>query len=156
MLNVTAHMIDSRLTFFKELIELARKDEKVILLTGDLGYNFIEEFMEEFPDRFINCGIAEQNMVGVAAGLARTGWKPYVYSGAMFLCTRALEQIRDDICYSNLNVTLVGTGAAGFLGFSHNFEGEEMAENHLRNLPNLDIRYDSSDLTSIGPMFILL
>ena len=130
-------MSDTRVTFFKDLIALALKDEKIILLTGDLGYNFIEGYMEKFPDRFINCGICEQNMVGVAAGLARTGWKPYVYSGAKFLATRALEQIRDDVCYQNLDVTFIGTGAAGFLGFTHNMQGTESIDKLIENLPNL-------------------
>ena len=71
------------------------------------------------------------------AGLARVGKRPVVYSGALFLCTRALEQIRDDVCYPNLDVTLVGTGASGFLGFTHNFEGEENYFDLIKNLPNL-------------------
>ena len=73
----------------------------------------------------------------LAAGLARVGKRPVVYSGALFLCTRALEQIRDDVCYPNLDVTLVGTGASGFLGFTHNFEGEENYFDLIKNLPNL-------------------
>ena len=149
-------MSDTRVDFFKQLTELAEKDEDVMLLVGDLGYSFMEEFAERFPDRFINCGIAEQNMVGVAAGLARTGKKVFVYSGAMFLATRALEQIRDDICYANLDVTLVGTGASGFLGFTHNFEGEENVEDLIKNLPNLEITKHMYRAYLDGPTFLLL
>lgn len=152
-------MPDTRLTFFKELIELAAEDEKVVLLTGDLGYNFIEGYMERFPKQFINCGIAEQNMVGVAGGLARQGYKPFVYSGAMFLCTRALEQMRDDVCYPNLNVTFVGTGASGFLGFTHNFGEGESYRDLIQNLPNLVISEGEDMYFAVrrdGPNFIKL
>lgn len=146
-------MPDTRITFFKTLTELAEKDKDVILLVGDLGYSFMEDFAKRFPEQFINCGIAEQNMVGVASGLARCGKKPYVYSGAMFLCTRALEQIRDDVCYPNLDVKFVGTGASGFLGFTHNFGESEHWEDYLKGLPNLKI---SNALGHVGPQFIKL
>jgi transketolase len=149
-------MSDTRLEFFEYLKEEARADKDVILLVGDLGYSFMEDFAEEFPDQFINCGIAEQNMVGVAAGLARAGKKPYVYSGAMFLATRALEQIRDDICYPNLNVKLIGTGASGFLGFTHNFEGNENVDDLLKNLPNLEVTEYLYRLNSSHPIFLKL
>jgi len=155
-------MIDTRTIFFKEVERRAETDKDIIVLVGDLGYSFMEGFAERFPDQFINCGIAEQNMVGVAAGLARVGKKPFVYSGAMFLCTRALEQIRDDVCYANLDVKLIGTGAAGFLGFSHNFEGAESSYEIIRPLPN--IRYHKAGVDEYlpswleveGPMFIQL
>ena len=126
---------DLRGTFWEVMSNLAGKDDKVIVLTGDLGYSFYEGFAEKFPDRFINCGCIEQSMVGIAAGLALAGWKPYVYSGSVFLLTRAYEQIRDDVAYNRLNVKLVGTGASGFLGFTHNFENNENEEDLLKNLP---------------------
>lgn len=135
---------DMRKVFFGELVKLAAKDKRVIFLTGDLGFNFIEEFQKKFPNRFINCGIIEQSMVGIACGLALAGWKPYVYSGSVFLIARAYEQIRDDVCYNNLNVHLVGTGASQFLGFSHNWEGKENEEDLLKNLPNLKRYYPKS------------
>lgn len=129
--------MDSRKVFFEALTEMARKDKDIILLVGDLGYSFMEDFAKKYPKQFVNAGIAEQNMVGMAAGMAREGKKVFVYSGAMFLVCRAYEQLRDDIAYPNLPVKLIGTGAAGFLGFTHNFEGDESSENFIRPLPNI-------------------
>ena len=148
-------MSDTRVAFFEKLDELAR-DKHVILLVGDLGYSFMEGFAEKYPEQYINCGIAEQNMVGVAAGLARAGKKPFVYSGAMFLCTRAIEQIRDDVCYPNLDVKFIGTGASGFLGFTHNFGENEDYKNYLKGLPNLLITDYIHDLHKKGPVFLKL
>lgn len=116
--------MDSRKQFFNSILKKARKDKDIVLLVGDLGYSFCEEFAEELPEQFINCGIAEQNMIGVATGLALAGKKPYCYSGAVFINYRCLEQIRD-AWLQGLDVKVVGTGASGFLGFTHNFqEGE--------------------------------
>jgi len=148
-------MSDTRVTFFEKLIKLAEKDEDIILLVGDLGYNFMEGFAANFPKQFINAGIAEQNMIGVAAGLARVGKKPYVYSGSLFLAMRAMEQVRDDVCYPNLDVCLVGTGASGFLGFTHNFEGEENVDDLLKNLPNLKVG-GIELIGEAGPRFVKL
>jgi transketolase len=91
-----------------------------MLLVGDLGYSFCEEFQRELPGQFINVGIAEQNMIGVATGLAIAGKKPYCYSGAVFINYRCLEQIRDAWA-QEIKINVVGTGASGFLGFTHNF-----------------------------------
>lgn len=113
---------------------------------GDLGFSFCEQFQKELPEQIINCGAAEQNMVGMAAGLALGGYKPYVYSCVPFLIFRALEQIRDDVCYNNLNVKIVGTSASGFLGFTHNLEGKENEEDILKNLPNLQRFYPQDDI----------
>ena len=127
-----------RKIFIKTLIELAEKDDKIFLLTGDLGSDF-NEFATRFPGRFLNCGIAEQNMVGVAAGLALCGKKPYVYSIIPFVAMRALEQIRNDVCYQNLNVKIIGMGAGfnyGPLGATHHAI-EDVAI--LRALPNMTI-----------------
>lgn len=124
-------MSDLRRDFFSLMEEIQDKD--TIILVGDLGYSF----MENYPGRLVNCGIAEQNMVGMAAGMARAGLKPYVYSNSIFLAGRAFEQIRDDIAYPKLNVKLIGTGAAGFLGYTHNWEGEESAGNLIKPLPNI-------------------
>lgn len=153
-------MPDLRKTFTSLLLDLMEKDERIILLTGDLGFNVLEPVIEKYPDRFINVGIAEQNMVGVAAGLALGGKKSFVYSGSVFLICRAYEFIRDEVCYNNLNVKLCGTGASGFLGFSHNWTGTENEEDLLKNLPNLNRFYpkDESELqealVSEGPAFI--
>jgi transketolase len=125
--------------FIDTLIELAEKDKDIYLLTGDLGFPNFFQFAEKFPDRFINCGVAEQNMVGVAAGLALEGKKPYVYSIAPFLSLRCTEQIRNDICYQNLNVKLIGAGEGfcyGELGSTH-YATEDIGV--LRALPEIMI-----------------
>ena len=133
--------MDLRKEFFNEMETLAENDKDVIVLVGDLGYSFMENYAKKYPSQFINCGIAEQNMIGIAAGLARAGKKPYVYSGSIFLCMRAYEQIRDDVAYQNLNVKMIGTGASGFLGFTHNMLGDENETDLLKNLPNFQICY---------------
>lgn len=112
---------DTRKQFFASILAKARKDKDIILLVGDLGYSFCEEFAKELPDQFINVGIAEQNMIGVATGLALAGKKPYCYSGKVFINYRCLEQIRD-AWLQGLDVKVVGTGASGFLGFTHNLQ----------------------------------
>jgi len=93
-----------------------------VFLTGDLGFNALEPLRDRLGERFINAGVSEQNMVGVAAGLARTGLKPWVYSIAPFVYARPLEQIRNDVCLHNLGVTLVGNGGGygyGVMGATH-------------------------------------
>jgi len=104
-----------RITFVKTITELARKNSKIILLTGDLGFSVFEEFIRVCPKQFINAGIAEQNMTGMAAGLASEGKIPIIYSIIPFVTMRNFEQIRNDVCYQNLNVKIVGIGA----GFSY-------------------------------------
>ena len=128
-----------RNTFVKKLTELAEKDKRIYLLTGDLGFSVFEDFAEKFPKRFINCGVAEQNMMGVVAGLALSGKKPYVYSIVPFVTIRCLEQIRNDVCYQNLNVKLIGVGGGfsyGSLGATH-YAIEDLAI--LRTLPNMTV-----------------
>ena len=137
--------MDLRKAFFKNMCELAEKDEKIILITGDLGFSFYEEFAQKFPKQFVNAGCIEQSMIGIASGMSKAGLKPYVYSGSIFLICRAYEQIRDDVCYNNLNVKLIGTGASGFLGFTHNWEGTENPESLLQNLPNLDVFFPEDE-----------
>lgn len=153
-------MSDLRKNFFNLMADAAKKDKKFHLLVGDLGYSFYEEYAERFPDQFTNAGIAEQSMIGIAAGMAREGMKPVVYSSAIFLVMRALEQIRDDICYPNLNVKLIGTGAAEFLGFTHVQNPKNECKLILENFPNIDIwdkeYLNMSTLTEIGPRFIQL
>ncbi len=110
-----------RNTLCAGLIELAT-DPDFVFMTGDLGYKALEPLRETLKNRFINAGVAEQNMVGVAAGLARTGLKPWVYSIAPFVYARPFEQIRNDICLHNLPVKLVGNGGGysyGVMGSSH-------------------------------------
>jgi len=100
-----------RTAFVDALIAAASQDERVCLLTGDLGYTTLEPFQAKFPERFLNLGVAEQNLVGFAAGLALAGRVPIVYSIATFLTLKPLEQIRNDVCYQKLNLKLVGVGA---------------------------------------------
>lgn len=128
-----------RNTFIKTLTGIAEKNKDIYLLTGDLGFSVFEDFAERFPKRFINCGVAEQNMIGTAAGLAMSGKKVYVYSIVPFVTMRCFEQIRNDICYQNLDVKLIGMGGGfsyGDLGATH-FALEDIAI--LRSLPNMTI-----------------
>ncbi len=108
--------------FSNALVRLALADPKVLLLTGDHGYALFDEFRKRCPDQYINAGIAEQNMVGMAAGLARMGFRPFVYGLSAFIPVRVLEQIKLDIAHDDLPVVLLGDGA-GFvyshLGTSH-------------------------------------
>jgi len=128
-----------RKEFIDALIKLAEGDKNIYLLTGDLGFSFFEEFAKKFPNRFINCGVAEQNMIGVAAGLALEGKKVYVYSIISFVVFRCFEQVRNDICYQNLDVKIIGAGAGfsyGTHGYTH-YGLEDIAA--LRPLPNITI-----------------
>lgn len=111
-----------RTAFIEALCEVAERDERVVLVCGDLGYSVLEVFAERFPDRFLNAGVAEQNMTGVAAGLAMTGKTVVTYSIANFPVMRCLEQIRNDVCYHDLDVKIVAVGggyAYGAQGYTH-------------------------------------
>ncbi len=90
--------------FSKKIQEVVLRDEKIIFVTGDLGYNALENLRNIIPDRFINAGVAEQNMIGMAAGLAYKGFKVFCYSIAPFITYRCLEQIRLDVCIHKLPV----------------------------------------------------
>jgi transketolase len=105
-----------------KLGELAAKDPRIILLVGDLGYSVVESFRDRYPSQFLNVGVAEQDMVGVAAGLALSDRVAFTYSIANFATFRCLEQIRNDVCYHGANVKLVSVGGGfsyGALGASH-------------------------------------
>jgi len=111
-----------RNAFIDELTLLAEEDDKIFLIIGDLGFGVIENFESRFPNQFLNAGVAEQNMMGMAAGLASAGYKVFVYSIGNFPVFRCLEQIRNDICYEELDVSIVSIGAGlsyGTLGYSH-------------------------------------
>ncbi len=111
-----------RTAFIQELILQARAHQEIFLVVGDLGFSVVEPFAREFPNRYLNAGVAEQNMTGVAAGLASEGYHVFTYSIANFPTLRCLEQIRNDICYHKLPVTVVAVGAGmayGNLGYSH-------------------------------------
>src|SRR3989339_736873 len=123
--------------FNKTLLEIAKKDNRINMVLADIGYGEIEPFAEAFPERFINCGVAEQNMTGVACGLAMEGDIAVTYSIANFPTLRCLEQIRNDVCYHNANVKIVIIGgglAYGPLGISHQAT-EDIAI--MRALPNI-------------------
>jgi transketolase len=128
-----------RNAFSNALVNAAKSDQRVVLLTGDHGYSLFDEFRKICPDQYINAGVAEQNMVGVAAGLAKAGFKPFVYGLSAFVPIRVLEQIKLDICYEQLPVTLIGDGAGvvySSLGSSHQ-STEDIAA--LRAVPNIAI-----------------
>jgi len=128
-----------RNAFASEITALAAQDERLVLLLGDIGNRLFNEFKERFSDRFYNCGVAEANMTGMAAGLALCGMRPITYSITPFAVTRCLEQIKVDVCCQNLPVVIVGTGSglsyAG-LGATHH-SMEDIAT--LRSMPNLTI-----------------
>ena len=105
-----------RTAFIQELIRQARKDPRVFLVVGDLGFSVVEPFSAEFPDRFLNAGVAEQNMTAVAAGLASEGYHVFTYSIGNFPTLRCLEQIRNDIAYHHLPVTVVSVGGGVAMG----------------------------------------
>lgn len=116
-------MRELRTTFVEKLIGLAKKDKRIILLNDDTGFNLFEDFEKKFPGRYINCGIIEQSIIGIAAGLALMGKKPYVYGIIPFCTMRCYEQVRNDVCYHNLDVKIFGVGGFqyyDFLGFTHN------------------------------------
>lgn len=124
-------------TFVKTLIELAKEDENIELITADLGFGVLKPFWEQLPDRFTDCGIAEQNMTGIAAGMALSGKTVFTYSIGNFPSLRCLEQIRNDAAYHNANVKIVCIGggfAYGPLGMSHHAT-EDIAV--MRALPNV-------------------
>ncbi len=128
-----------RTAFINQLIEEASENDKIFLIVGDLGFSVVEPFRERFPERFLNAGVAEQNMTGLAAGLAMEGYTVFTYSIANFPTLRSMEQIRYDICYHNLDVKIVAVGggyAYGALGASHHAT-EELGM--LRTIPNLTV-----------------
>ena len=111
-----------RNAFSKCLVEAGLRDPGVLLLTGDHGYALFDDFRRECPQQYINAGVAEQNMVGVAAGLAKGGFRPVVYGLSAFVPIRVLEQIKLDVCYEQLPVIFIGDGAGvvySHLGSSH-------------------------------------
>lgn len=128
-----------REAFSNALVRLALADPKVLLLTGDHGYALFDEFRKRCPDQYINAGIAEQNMVGMAAGLARVGFRPFVYGLAAFVPIRTVEQIKLDIAHDDLPVVLLGDGA-GFV-YSHLGTSHQSTEDIActRAIPGLEV-----------------
>tara|TARA_B100000965_G_scaffold400592_1_gene422776 strand:+ start:4975 stop:5898 length:924 start_codon:yes stop_codon:yes gene_type:complete len=123
--------------FIKSLTDIATQDKDIFLITGDLGFGVLDDFAKKFPNQFLNVGVAEQNMTGVATGLALNGYKVFTYSIANFTTLRCLEQIRNDACYHDANVNIVSIGGGfgyGALGMSHHAT-EDLSI--MRALPNL-------------------
>lgn len=128
-----------RTAFIKTLTALAEKDKNVWLVTGDLGFSVFENFIERFPKQYLNVGVAEQNLIGVSAGLALSGKRPFAYSISTFASMRAVEQVRNDLCYQNLPVAIIGGGST----FSYpTFGGTHMPMEDIaimRALPNMTV-----------------
>lgn len=142
--------------FINSLLQEARIDSNIVLITGDLGFGVLETFQKELPNQFINSGINEQTMMGLAAGFASTGKKVFVYSIGNFPTLRCLEQIRNDVCLMNNSVVIVSVGAGysyGSQGYTHHAL-EDVAV--LRALPNIDIVVpcDPIETTQLTKMLI--
>ncbi len=155
-----------RIAFQRALSRACMKNKNVVLITGDLGYSAFEPLRDQFPKQFLNAGVAEQNMIGVAAGMALSGKTVFAYSIATFASMRGFEQIRDDIAYQNLPVRIVGVGGGfsyGYLGVTH-YAMEDMAI--MRALPNMAVvaPVDPNETEAVieyaitypGPMYIRL
>jgi transketolase len=151
---------------FSDLIEKLAKEEDIIFLTGDLGYNAFENLQESLGERFINTGVAEQNMIGMAAGMAKKGNKVFCYSIAPFATYRCLEQIRVDVCIHDLPVFIVGNGGGygyGIMGATHHAI-EDIA--CLSGLPNMtcyipsfteDVEASTREIVELGkPAYLRL
>ena len=132
-------MIDIRDAFFDEIYEIASKDENIVLITNDMDIFSLRQFKEKYPDRFINIGVAEQNMVNVAAGLASCGKKVIIYGISSFLVYRCFEQIKFNICSMNLPVIFAGVGS----GLAFSFDGPTHHGTNdisvLASLPEIEI-----------------
>jgi len=138
--------------FFKKLREAMEKDERIFFLTGDTGFNLVEPLFEAFPKRTINVGVAEQNLIGISAGLCNVGFRPVCYAISNFLVHRCLEQIRNDVCLHNYPVILVGTSTGfdnGALWATHYVVDDIGC---LKPLPNINI-YSPSSVEVIENIF---
>jgi transketolase len=128
-----------RTAFLEELYELAKQDSRIVFMTGDLGFSVVEKFMADLPLQFVNAGVAEQNMTGMAAGMALSGKIVFTYSIANFPTLRCLEQIRNDVCYHQASVKIVAIGggfAYGAMGASHHAT-EDLGI--MRTLPGITV-----------------
>lgn len=136
------HVID-------KILEMAEFDSRIMLVIADLGYNVVEKFQHNYPKRFVNVGIAEQNMTAVAAGLALEGNMTFTYSIGNFPTLRCIEQIRNDVCYHDANVKILAVGggfAYGDLGMTHHAT-EDIAM--MRSLPNMRVYVPSDEIDAV-------
>lgn len=133
-----------RESFSEMLLEIAQRDSRMILLTGDHGYALFDVFRRECPNQYLNAGVAEQNMVGVASGLARAGFRPIVYGLSAFIPIRVVEQIKLDVAHDRLPIIFIGDGA-GFV-YSHLGTSHQSTEDIAcaRAIPNLHV-YSPAD-----------
>lgn len=125
------YKVDLRRAFVDTLMELAEKDDKIVFIIPDVGFSFIERFKEKYPDRFFNLGVTEQSAMIIAAGMALSGLKPYIYSMINFVAFRPFEMVRNAVAMHKANVKILGVSGSAkykFLGFSHNllFEDEDV------------------------------
>ena len=136
-----------RKPFIEKMTELAERDPRVLLVIGDMGFTYMQDYIDRFPKQFLNIGVLEQTMMGAVYGLSKAGWKPYVYTMLNFIIFRPYEQVRNDLAHQNANVKLFGVGGDvgyNFMGFGHNVEkGEE--EQLLSHLPNLNRYYPTTE-----------
>ena len=137
-----------RSVFSNTLVDLAKKDDRICFITPDMGYSIMDTFKDTFPDRYFNLGIAEQNVIAVAAGMALSGLKPYVYSIVPFIVHRCLEQIRVNVSYMNTDIKIIGIGAGfeyGIVGSTH-YGAADISI--MRSLPNIEI-YSPGDFSEM-------
>lgn len=128
---------DKRREFINTLIELAEKDDKIVFIVCDVGFNYIEDFQKKFPKRFFNLGVTEQSTMCIASAMALEGLKPYVYSMINFVLFRPYEMVRNSIVHHEANVKLLGVKGSSsyrFLGFSHNLNHEYEDKDACKNL----------------------
>lgn len=138
--------------FFNRLYDEMKKNENIFFLMGDTGYNLVEPLFKEFPERTLNVGVAEQNLIGIAAGLCNVGFKPICYGISNFMIHRCLEQIRNDLCMHDYPVTIVGTSTGldnGALWATHYMVDDIGC---VKPLPNMHI-YSPSSVESINKIF---
>ncbi len=153
-----------RNTLINKITRFAEQDKNVFFITGDAGFGVLDEYKRSFPGRFLNLGVAEQNTISFSAGLALAGYRVFVYNIIPFVMYRCYEQVRNDVCYQNLPVTLIGIGSGVTYapqGFTH-YSVEDISI--AMTLPNLTILSPSDPqeaekcaeyaLSSSGPVYI--
>lgn len=131
---------DTRRVFIDTLCELAEKDNRIVLIIPDVGFNYVEKFQKMFSDRFFNLGVTEQSTMIIASALALSGLKPYVYSMINFVVFRPYEMLRNAVCLHNADVKIIGVKGSEkykFLGFSHNMIVEDEDIRVLSHFPNI-------------------